>query len=169
MIYTPLSQRKQQTYTQPQGGGIDDIMERLASVESGGRYDALGPEVKSGQYAGEKALGKWQVMPGNLPDWSREALGREVAPDEFLSNPELQDQIVRDRMSKIYDQYGNADDVASVWFSGRPVSKAGNASDVTGTSVPEYITRFQNAGTSNLAQTSQPSGLAYVPLSQRHL
>jgi hypothetical protein len=113
-------------------------------------------------YAGEKALGRWQVMPGNLPDWSREALGREVTADEFLNNPELQDSIVRDRMSKIYQQYRNEDDVASVWFSGRPVDKAGDVADVTGTSVPEYIERFRNAGPSS-------GSLAYVPLAQRSL
>lgn len=160
MFYTPLSQRKQQSYPQS-GDTVSNIMERLSSVESGGRYDALGPEVTSGMYAGEQALGKWQVMPGNLPDWSREALGREVTPDEFLSNPQLQDSIVRDRMSKIYDQYGNEEDVASVWFSGRPVSQAGDAADVTGTSVPEYIRRFREAG------GQRDNRLVYTPLSQR--
>lgn len=163
MNYTPLSQRSQGTYTQG-GDPISSIMERLSSVESGGRYDALGPEVKTGQYAGEKALGKWQVMPGNLPDWSKEALGREVTSEEFLSNPDIQDSIVRDRMQKIYNEYGNEDDVASVWFSGRPASKAGDAQDVTGTSVPEYIQRFKNAGTKT---STKSSGLAYIPLSQR--
>lgn len=159
MNYIPLSKRNKGTYTQSSNDPISSIMERLSSVESGGRYDALGPEVKSGMYAGEKALGKWQVMPGNLPSWSKEALGREVTPDEFISNPQLQDAIVRDRMQKIYDQYGNEEDVASVWFSGRPASKAGNASDVTGTTVPEYIQRFKSAG--------PQEKLAYIPLSQR--
>lgn len=145
-MYTPLSQRRQQ---KPSTGGyssVDDIMERISSVESGGRYDALGPEVTSGMYAGERALGKYQIMPGNLPEWSKEALGREVTSDEFLANPEIQDAITRHQMQKNLEKYGNPDDVASVWFTGRPVDQAQGAKDVTGTDVNEYVRRFNSAG-----------------------
>ena len=137
-------------------------MNDIARVESGGRYDARGPEVTSGMYAGERALGKYQIMPGNLPSWSREALGREVTPDEFLANPEIQDAITRHQMQKNYDTYGNRDDVASVWFTGRPVAKAQGAKDVTGTDVNEYVSRF------NADQPQQiGTGLRYTPLSRR--
>jgi len=145
-MYTSLAKRRQQL---PSTGGyssVDDVMARISSVESGGRYDALGPEVTSGMYAGERALGKYQIMPGNLPSWSKEALGREVTPDEFLANPEIQDAITRKQMENNLAKYGNADDVASVWFTGRPVAKAQGAKDVTGTDVNEYVRRFNSAG-----------------------
>lgn len=158
MKYTPLSQRNKQSNPDD----IESIMEDIARVESGGDYQARGPEVTSGMYAGQRALGKYQIMPGNLPSWSKEALGREVTEEEFLANPDIQDAITRHQMQKNYEKYGNKDDVASVWFTGRPVAEAGNAKDVTGTSVQEYVKRFNQGG-----QQSTGGSMRYVPLRQR--
>jgi len=118
---------------------VAKIADAIGQYESGGNYKARGPVVTSGQYKGERALGKYQIMPGNLPSWSKQAVGRVVTEQEFLSNPKIQDQIAQYQMDKIYKQYGNLEDVASVWFSGRPLGKAGNAKDVIGTSVPTYV------------------------------
>lgn len=159
MNYVPLSQRRQ---TSNNVDPISDIMERIKLVESSGNYQAKGPVVKSGQYAGEQALGAFQIMPGNLPEWSQEALGREVTPDEFLANPELQDAITRHQMQKNLQKYGNPDDVASVWFTGRPVAQAQGAKDVTGTDVNEYVSRFNKA-----MSTKQRTGLRYTPIKDR--
>lgn len=141
------------------GGGINDpfdfnkvgsdtnvaaIREAIGKYESGGNYQARGPVVQSGTYAGERALGKYQIMPGNLPSWSKAALGRVVSQQEFLNSPQIQDAIAQYKMNEIFQKYGNAADVASVWFSGRPVARAGNASDVLGTTVPQYVRNILN-------------------------
>lgn len=118
---------------------VKKISQAIGQYESGGDYKARGPVVPSGQYKGERALGKYQIMPGNLPSWSKAAIGRVVSDQEFLNNPKLQDQIAEHKMGKILAQYGNVEDVASVWFSGRPVSKASGARDVLGTTVPSYV------------------------------
>lgn len=129
-------------------GSIDQAMQRIANVESAGSggYKAIGPTVKTGPYKGERALGKYQVMPGNLPAWSKEALGYTVTPQQFMANPKLQDAIAKHRLQTIYNQYKNWNDVASVWFTGRPVGKAiaQNAKDVTGTTVQDYIRKFNS-------------------------
>lgn len=148
---------------------VDDIMARISSVESGGRYDALGPEVKTGMYAGERALGRYQIMPGNLPSWSREALGREVTPEEFLASPEIQDAITRKQMENNLAKYGNADDVASVWFTGRPVAKAQGDKDVTGTDVNEYVRRFNNAPGMTQTASSNASKRVYTSIAKRRM
>lgn len=122
-----------------QNGSVAQIASAIGQYESGGNYQARGPVVQSGQYAGERAMGKYQIMPGNLPQWSREALGREVSEQEFMNNPSIQDQIAMYQMNKIYSQHGTAEDVASVWFSGQPLARAGNARDVIGTTVPQYV------------------------------
>jgi hypothetical protein len=122
-----------------QNDSIVNIAEAIAIQESGGNYNARGPVVQSGMYKGERALGKYQIMPGNLPSWSMDALGYEVTPEEFMESPQLQDAIAHHRLNIEWQKYGNPEDVASVWFSGRPLSKAGNASDVTGTTVPRYV------------------------------
>lgn len=117
---------------------LKKLQESIGQFESSGNYKARGQAVTKGQYKGQRALGKYQVMPGNLANWSKEALGKEISEEEFLNNPNLQDQIVGYQLNRINKQYPNAADIASVWFSGRPA--AGNTSrDVTGTSVPTYI------------------------------
>jgi predicted ABC-type ATPase len=113
------------------------IAEAIKTVESGGNYNAKGPVVTSGQYKGERALGAYQIMPSNIPSWSKEALGYSVTPQQFMANPKIQDQIAQSRFSKLLQQY-SPEDVASIWFSGRPL--ANNMSkDVTGTNVPTYV------------------------------
>jgi hypothetical protein len=49
------------------------------------------------------------------------------------------------QFGKSVAKYGNPVDAASVWFSGRPLAKAGNASDVLGTTVPQYAQKFMAA------------------------
>lgn len=121
------------------GSDVKKVAAAIGQYESGGNYNALGPVVTSGQYAGERALGKYQVMPGNVASWTKEALGYSMTPQQFLKDPKAQDAVAEHRMGKLLAQYGNVEDVASVWFSGRPVARAGNAKDVLGTSVPQYI------------------------------
>jgi len=81
------------------------------------------------------------VIPGNLPAWSQAALGRVVTEEEFLASEDIQDTIFLDQMAKNIDRYGTAEDAVSVWFTGRPVSKAGNASDGY-TTAPEYVSNY---------------------------
>jgi hypothetical protein len=115
----------------------------IAAVESGGNYQAMGPIIPSGQYAGDQAMGKYQIMSFNIPSWSKEALGYEVSPQEFLSNPQLQDQIFAYKFGQHAKKYGTLEDAASAWFSGQPLASAGGRQDVLGTSVPEYVRKFQ--------------------------
>ena len=120
------------------------VRQSIMDIESsGGDYSIRGPAVRSGRYAGERAMGAYQVMPGNLPEWSRRALGREVSEEEFMSSPEIQDAIFYDQMVSNYRRHGSWEDAASVWFSGQPVARAGNASDGY-TTVPVYVQRFRD-------------------------
>ncbi len=50
-------------------------------------------------------MGKYQVMPGNLPQWSEEALGRAISEADFMANPNLQDTIVKYQMLKVFNKY----------------------------------------------------------------
>lgn len=143
--------------TKDVGFTIDDYTRGIAGVESGGQqypYQAIGPVVTSGIYKGDRAYGKYQVMGKNIPSWTKEAFGKAMTIEEFLNSPEKQEQLIRFRAEKDYAKYGNWDDVASVWFSGRPLANNVSA-DVTGTTVPEYINRFRKqAGIGNETTTS---------------
>lgn len=120
------------------GGGTPTapkIAEAIGQFESGGNYKAVGKKTASG----DRAYGKYQVMGNNIPSWTKEALGKSMTIDEFIKDTEAQDKVAQHKMQQYLDKYGNIEDVASVWFSGRPLSKAGNAKDVNGTTVPKYV------------------------------
>lgn len=115
---------------------VDALMQAIGFVESGGNYAAVGPPVNAG---GSRAYGKYQVMDFNIGPWSQRALGRALTPAAFLADPAAQDATARAEIARLLGVYGNPADVASVWFSGRPLLQAGNAADVTGTTVPAYV------------------------------
>lgn len=125
----------------PSSGGLDPLdvyAHSIGSIESGNRYDALGPK----QANGAQAIGRYQVMSTNIPSWTKEVLGQEMTPEDFRANPQAQDAVFRAKFGQAVDQYGNPMDAASVWFSGRPLARAGNATDSLGTNVPSYVQKF---------------------------
>ena len=113
-------------------GGNDAWRNAMGMTESGNNYSAVGPLVKSGRYAGERALGRYQVMPGNLPQWSQAALGRQVTAEEYLKSPEIQDAIFDYKFTEAVNKYGSFADAASVWHSGRPLAVAAAAGATDG-------------------------------------
>lgn len=120
------------------GFNMDAAKAGIAKVESGGNYSALGPETKKG----DRAYGKYQVMGANIPAWTKQALGQSLTPEQFLKSPEAQEAVFEDQFRRNVAKYGTVQDAASVWFSGRPMAKAGNARDVLGTTVPDYVNKF---------------------------
>ncbi|MFH7241815.1 MAG: C40 family peptidase [Spirulina sp.] len=104
-----------------QGGvSLDRLRRVIIGHESSGNFRAVNPD--SG------ALGYGQVMPNNLPAWSRAALGREVSRGEFLNSPAIQIAIINHRLglylaeelAQGHDQDTAIRRVASRWYSGRP-------------------------------------------------
>ncbi|MBB3772021.1 hypothetical protein FHS55_002630 [Angulomicrobium tetraedrale] len=128
---------------QPQGaapaGDMGAYQRAISSIESGGDYGAVGP---THDRLG-RALGKYQVMEANVGPWSQEALGRAVTPDEFLANPELQDQVFNHRFGQYVAQFG-PEKAAQAWFAG-PGGIGTNRQDSLGTSVSQYANKFSAA------------------------
>ena len=122
-------------------GTIHRIAEAIGMVESGGRYDAIGPATARGN----RAYGKYQVMDFNIPTWTSQIIGRSLTPQEWLADHNAQDTVVRAKLSEYYALYKSVEDVASMWFSGRPLAQAGSSADVTGTTVPAYVQRVLDA------------------------
>jgi hypothetical protein len=113
----------------------------IASIESsGGNYGLVGPATKSG----DRAYGKYQVMGNNVPSWTQSALGRAMTPQEFLNDQDAQEAVFKHQFGNSVEKYGSPQEAASVWFSGRPMAQAGNARDVLGTTVPAYVSKFDN-------------------------
>jgi len=121
-------------------GNMSAYASAIKSIESGGNYGALGPLMKSG----DRAYGAYQVMGANIPSWTKSATGTAMSPSAFLNNPAAQDAVFNKYFGASVSKFGNPQDAASVWFSGRPLAKAGLASDGFNTT-PEYVNKFNNA------------------------
>jgi hypothetical protein len=112
----------------------------IKSIESGGNYGAIGPkDEKLG-----RPLGAYQVMEANVGPWTKEILGKELTPDEFLANSTAQDAVFRGKFGQYIQQTGSAADAASMWHSGKPLAEAAaaGAKDSLGTATKDYVTRF---------------------------
>lgn len=120
---------------------MDAYAAAIRKVESGsyeGNYGALGPMVK-----GDRAYGAYQVMGKNIASWTKEVTGTAMSVKDFLSNRAAQDKVFFTKFGQSLDKFGNFADATSVWFSGRPLSRAGNASDGY-LSVPDYVKKAED-------------------------
>ena len=132
---------------------IDTYLTALRKIESSHNYGALGPVTKKG----DRAYGAYQVMGANIPQWTQKALGQSMTPDEFLGNKEAQDKVARHYFGQALTKYGTPQDAASVWFTGKPLSKnTANISDQY-TTLPKYVQRFNKA-----AGIDQSAGLDMI-------
>ena len=145
----------------PQGIGLDTMKalgqvspyaNGIAGVESAGSggYAAVGPDTGHG-----RAYGKYQVMESNIPAWTLKYTGKQMTPEEFLNNPGAQEAVFNGEFGAQVQKYGNPQDAASVWFSGKPMD-GNNASDGYN-SVPEYVAKF-NANMGNPDTTVSTMG-----------
>jgi hypothetical protein len=149
-INAPSQFASQQGATARQASNpLASYRDAIAAVESrgSGDYSAVGPPTRGG----DRAYGRYQVMDFNIGPWTEQALGRRMTPQEFLADPQAQDAVFDHVFGGYVQQYGNPQDAASVWFSGRPM--AGNTNNDTFIDVPEYINRFNAA----LGNPSQPA------------
>ena len=100
---------------------IGNLAGAIKQQESGGKYTAVNPT--SG------ALGAYQIMPFNLPIWSKAAGYEGITPAQFLANPKAQEDIARMQLGNYAAQYGDPATVARVWYGG---PKAAHNSSIPG-------------------------------------
>jgi hypothetical protein len=111
--------------TSPTGGGgatggtPDKLFTAIVGQESGGDPSAVNKD--SG------AIGIGQVLPSNIPSWSKEALGHSITAEEFKNSPELQEKIVKFKLNQYFEEglkkYNGNEDLAvryaaAAWYSG---------------------------------------------------
>ncbi|RPJ61795.1 MAG: hypothetical protein EHM24_26265, partial [Acidobacteria bacterium] len=120
----------------------------IGKIESSNNYRARGPVIKNpnSMYYGERAAGRYGIMPGNIPEWSRAALGEEISLNEFLARPDLQDQIFDHRFKDHIRRFGSPEDAASAWLTGKPLRTAGGRADELGTTGQKYAAMFREYG-----------------------
>jgi hypothetical protein len=137
---------------------MDAYKAAIAKIESGGRYDRLGPVTKSG----DRAYGKYQVMGNNIPSWTKAALGKSMTPQEYLENPQAQEDVFEHRFGGYVQKYGPID-AAKAWFAGESGMKNANAKDQLGTSVAKYAAMFsKHVGAGQAAPAAEEATLPQV-------
>ena len=144
----------------PAGGNAGAI----AGIESGGRYDAVGPVANA---QGQRAYGKFQVLEPNIGPWTQEVLGRPMTPQEFLANPEAQNKVFEAKFGQYVTKYGSPLAASRAWFAGEGGMNNPNAKDVNGVSVAQYEQKFNNGlgGQQQAAPGAVPLGtIAQAPL-----
>lgn len=118
---------------------LNKVMKAISTFESGNNYKSIGVKTSSG----DRAYGKYQIMGNNIPSWSKAALGYSVTPQQFLASPDIQEKVANYKIGEYLKKYGNLEDVASVWFSGKPAAN-NFAKDANNTSVPKYISAVRS-------------------------
>jgi Transglycosylase SLT domain len=83
----------------------------IGQQESGGNYGAVN--------SSSGALGRWQVMPANLPSWESQCGMPQAGPGYYLSHPAYQNRLAACKLGRDYRAYG-ARGAAAVWYSGQP-------------------------------------------------
>lgn len=135
----------------------------IAGIETPGEkdpYRAMGPVVQSG----DRAYGKYQVMGSNVGPWTKEILGREMTPEEFLNDPQAQEKVFAGKFGEYLEKTGSPQDAASMWFTGTTADKGknrqardaeGNPLGITGS---QYVEKFSAGLTDGAGGPQMASG-----------
>lgn len=115
----------------------------------------------------------WQIMPGNIPRWSRSCIGRELSPTEFEASPDVARSVVtcvmRDVMRDEYEASGNNETLAvrrsaAWWMRGDPSQyNSAEIADYVQTVVDAY--EEQRGSATAAAPQSSPSSSQQPPQS----
>jgi len=97
---------------------INRLRRAIVGKESGGSFTIVNPD--SG------ALGYGQVMPANVPSWTKKHFGRSLTPQQYLASRPAQLAVVNGQILENYQQQiaaGYRGDIAirraaAVWYSG---------------------------------------------------
>lgn len=137
---------------------FDAFMAAIAGQESGGMSEAERYRVVNAY----GAVGKYQVLKSNVPQWSRAALGYSITWQQFRDSPDLQEKIVRHRLHGYFKKYG-ARGAASAWYSGNPNLHMSTKSQPGGPSIKSYVDSVVNRATTYKGGGGSPYDGSKVP------
>jgi hypothetical protein len=134
---------------------LDALMSAVISQESNGDSQV--------QHPVSKAMGLGQVLPSNIPAWTRETFGQELTEQQFRSSPDAQMYVIRQKLFQYYGQAIAASGgnlhlavrrVGAQWYSGQSDLYDSTKPVATGPSIQDYtqqvLGRFQNYYPQNL-------------------
>lgn len=108
---------------------LDQLLYGIREQESGGDYavvNSIG------------AVGAYQMLKSNIPEWTKEALGHSLTWQQFRDDKNAQDTTARYKIGQYYQKYG-ARGAASAWYSGNPSLSESTRSQSGGPSIKDYV------------------------------
>ncbi|MGN6127877.1 MAG: transglycosylase SLT domain-containing protein [Humibacter sp.] len=126
---------------------LEQLLAGIRQVESGGRYSVVNSI---------GAVGAYQVMKANIPEWTKKALGHSLTWQQFRDSPSAQDKVAQVILGGYYKKYGAAG-AASMWFSGQP--NANSSRSDGGNTVSQYVAKVlaaAGAGGTGVGEGSVP-------------
>lgn len=151
---TPASQAGAENIS-PEGS---DPMSKVAAItkgQEGGKYDGVTTTINQKTGKPQNALGAYGVMDFNVGPWSKEVLGKELTPQEFLHNPVAQDAIYKAKMGQYIQQYG-VEGAGRAWLGGPGGVSHPERADPLGTKVGDYGHTFASKAGPALAFNGAP-------------
>lgn len=121
----------------------------IGQQESGGNYTRVN--------SGTGALGKYQILPENLPSWLTQAGQQQMTPQQFLNNPSAQDAVANTILGGYYSRYGAAG-AAAMWYSGQPDPNVTYGNPSVSDYVKQVLNRMSSAPGINSTQTTTNTG-----------
>jgi hypothetical protein len=128
---------------------LNGLMSSIISQESSGKSNL--------QHPVSKAVGLGQVLPSNIPTWTKETFGQELTTEQFMNSPDAQFYTIRYKLFEYYqrailassgDLYLAVRRVGSQWYSGQADLYDSTQPVATGPSIRDYtmqiLSRFQN-------------------------
>jgi hypothetical protein len=128
---------------------LNALMSAVVSQESSGNHQLEHPI--------SKATGLGQVLPSNIPEWTRETFGQELTVEQFRNSPDAQLYVIRQKLFQYYanaitasggDLYLAVRRVGAQWYSGQADLYDSPKPVATGPSIRDYtlqvLSRFQN-------------------------
>lgn len=89
-------------------------------------------------------LGKYQVSPDTLKDWSKAWVGKAMSPAEFLANPDAQEKFFNEFI-KVKDSYKlSNEDAAILWHRGFGVLGTGKNKEIKEKELKQYLDKIRN-------------------------
>ena len=119
--------------------GASDYANAIAQVETRSYlspYQTVGPTTRHG-----RALGRYQILGSNLRganSFGRNATGRDIGNQEFLDNPDLQNQVFNHAFSQILARHGGNFEMAAREWNGGPRGPANPGMGYRGYTVGQY-------------------------------
>lgn len=119
---------------------IERLKAAIIEQESGAEVSLLNPD--SG------AIGLGQVMPENVPSWTKQCLGRELTPAEFQQDARAQNEVIDCKLEQYWKTAKSRTteekvrDVAAIWYAGNAASKNSTAPQPYGNNVYPSIKSY---------------------------